>query len=478
MTRRCGYFIVMAVLLLGNIKQAMAQNLNTLRISKDDHLLLQVDLLSSKNALDSILKAAGVNASPEQLKKGDFDPLAKDHWRLVERHQNVVRFDRSLNELNDNSPDHLDVLSLDIPQIGGKPGYPADVKFGVNKYANITVYELPSGLTRFMLPGYTDAKRVFLAGNFNDWSTLRTPMQETDGGWIIDVKLEPGVYQYKFIIGGRWSTDPNNLQYADDRAGNTNSVYFKYNYTFKLKGHNDAHRVTIAGDFNNWIGNDLIMDKTADGWQKEVYLGYGKHEYRFVVDRNEIADPANPAQEKDANGNVNSVIRLGETIHFRLKGYNEAKKVFVAGNFNNWNPEELRLKKTKDSWALPVVLSPGNYGYKFIVDGNWIPDPSNGNYTVENGKENSFIAVKPNYTFHLKGHAEAKSVILTGNFIQWDPHGYTMSRDGDDWVISLYLKPGKYLYKFIVDGQWMLDPGNRYWERDHDRNSNSVLWVE
>ncbi|HVS94743.1 MAG TPA: hypothetical protein VHE59_22040 [Mucilaginibacter sp.] len=478
MAKRWGYIIVVIILLLSNIKPAMAQSRNTLRITNDNHLLLQLDLQSSKKTLDSILSIAGVNAKPEQLQKGDFSALIKDHWRLVERDENIVRFDRSLNELNNNPPNNPYEISLNIPQVEGKPGYPAEVKYGVNKFANITVYELPSGFTRFMLPGYTNAKRVFLAGSFNSWSTLNSPMQKTDGGWIIDLKLEPGVYQYKYIIGGRWSTDPNNRQNADDGAGNTNSVYFKYNYTFKLKGHNEAHRVTIAGDFNNWIGNDLIMDKTSDGWQKELYLGYGKHEYRFIADGNGIPDPANPVQEKDNDGNINSVITLGETIHFKLKGYNEAKKVFVAGDFNKWNPEELRLKKTRDGWTLPMVLSPGNYGYRFIVDGNWMQDPQNRNSVVENDKENSLVSVKPNYTFHLKGHTDAKSVILTGNFINWDPRGYTMSRDGDEWVISLYLKPGKYLYKFITDGQWMTDPGNRYWERDNDRNSNSVLWIE
>jgi 1,4-alpha-glucan branching enzyme len=482
MIKRYGHILVLVVLLLGSISPVMAQDHNNLRITEDDHLLLQIDLQSSKKTLDSILRIAGVTAKPEALQKGDFAALIKDHWRLVSHQNDIVQFDRSLNELNNNPPNSPYEISLEIPQIDGKPGYPANVKYGVNRYSKITVYQLPSGLTRFMLPGFTNVKRVFLAGNFNSWSTLKSPMQKTDGGWIIDVKLEPGIYQYKYIIGGRWSTDPNNRQTADDGAGNVNSVYYKYNYIFRLKGHTDAHRVIVTGDFNDWNTKDLIMDKTGDGWQKELYLGDGKHKYLFMVDGKAIPDPTNPVQEKNENesleSGVNSVITLGEIIHFKLKGYAEAGKVFVAGNFNNWNPNEFRLKKTKDGWALPMVLSAGNYGYRFIVDGNWMQDPQNPNSVVENGQENSFIAVKPNYTFRLKGHSDARSVKLSGTFLNWDPNGYTMKHVGDEWVISLNLKPGKYLYKFIVDGEWILDPGNEFWERNAERTGNSVLWIE
>src|ERR1700759_1860819 len=116
MIKRLGYIIVMAILLFSSIRPAMAQSRNSLRITNDDHLLLQMDLQSSKKTLDSILSIAGVSAKPEQLQKGDFSAVTKDRWRLVEHHDNIVRFDRSLNELNNNLPDNLDVLNLDIPQ--------------------------------------------------------------------------------------------------------------------------------------------------------------------------------------------------------------------------------------------------------------------------------------------------------------------------------------------------------------------------
>ncbi len=154
------------------------------------------------------------------------------------------------------------------------------------------------------------------------------------------------------------------------------------------------------------------------------------------------------------------------------------KKVVLTGDFNNWDKDKLRLKRTGDVWILALTLSKGNYSYSFIVDGKWVNDPHNGYQITEKGQTESFLAVKPNYTFRLKGHGDLKKVILAGTFNNWNPNGYTMERHGDEWSIALRLKPGKYLYKFIVDGQWIKDPGNKHWEQNTEHSGNSVLWIE
>ena len=478
MKRGYGYIVFIAVLLLSNIQTAIAQSRNYLRITDDNHLVLQMDIQSPKKTLDSILTIAGVSTTADQIQKANFTAFDKDGWTVVDHEGSLYHFDRALEKLNENPPKDPYIISLQIPQIEGKPGYPAQVNYGVNRFAKITVYQLPSGLTRFILPGYERAKRVMLSGNFNSWSTLKGQMTKTDGGWIIDLKLAAGVYQYKYIIQGRWTTDPNNLQDANDGNGNTNSVYYKYNYTFKLKGYPSAHKVTVAGDFNNWNADELIMERHGNIWEKQLYLGDGKHSYRFMVDGQLVDDPANTIREKDDDGKTNSVLTVGEVVHFKLKGYGGAQKVSIAGDFNNWVPNKIFLKKTSDGWTLPMILNPGNYGYKYIVDDRWIADPENQNYMVKDGIENSFIAAKPNYIFRLNGFKNAKSVKLTGTFIDWDKRGYTMARNGDEWTIRVNLKPGKYLYRFIVDGKWIRDPDNSYWEQDDHDNDNSVLWIE
>ncbi|MCM8801240.1 MAG: glycogen-binding domain-containing protein [Candidatus Omnitrophica bacterium] len=74
----------------------------------------------------------------------------------------------------------------------------------------------------------------------------------------------------------------------------------------------------------------------------------------------------------------------------------QAKKVYLAGSFNNWNPKTISAKKDKSgNWTAKVDLRPGRYEYKFIVDGNWTVDPCASAYVTNNfGTQNSVIEIK------------------------------------------------------------------------------------
>ena len=55
---------------------------------------------------------------------------------------------------------------------------------------------------------------------------------------------------------------------------------------------------------------------------------------------------------------------------------------------------------------------------------------------------------------------EARDVFLAGTFNDWDPNGIVMERQDDGtWRTELELAPGRYEYKFIVDGVWCCEPG-------------------
>jgi len=440
-----------------------------------DHIILLLDLNRPDDSLDSLLTNAGV-AKPEikNIKNGNYRALQKAGWNTVLMPGNKLRIDRPLTSV----PPGKAFAVIQQNQIPFRPGYPVEL-YGVNNFARVTVHELPNGLTRFFVPGRSNTKRVMLSGSFNDWSTLKGLMLKTDSGWIKDVKLEPGAYEYKYIFDGNWAIDGNNNLHRDDGAGNTNSVYYRYNFTFKLTGYGNAHRVVVIGSFNNWNPNQLIMEPVHDGWQLNLYLHDGMHLYRFLVDGNPITDPDNRLISKDVSGNKNSVLNLGATVSFRLSGFDNAKHVYVAGDFNNWVPDELVMKRVGNAWVYTRVFAAGNYQYKFIVDGQWMVDPTNPHTARLKGETNSLITVGPNHIFSLKGYANARSVSLSGTFNNWDHSGYTMEHKGDEWVISMRLKPGKQLYKFIVNGDnWIIDPGNKLWEQNAEHTGNSVLWME
>jgi cyclomaltodextrinase len=55
----------------------------------------------------------------------------------------------------------------------------------------------------------------------------------------------------------------------------------------------------------------------------------------------------------------------------------EHKSVQIAGAFNNWNPKSNPLQKIGKEWQADLLIDPGVYQYKVVIDGNWILDPYN-----------------------------------------------------------------------------------------------------
>jgi len=62
----------------------------------------------------------------------------------------------------------------------------------------------------------------------------------------------------------------------------------------------------------------------------------------------------------------------------------EAERVILAGDFNNWDVDNLLMKRDKKgAWGASFALPPGRYEYRFRVDGVWHDDP-NAHEMVEN----------------------------------------------------------------------------------------------
>ena len=56
---------------------------------------------------------------------------------------------------------------------------------------------------------HSSAKAVFLAGSFNNWSPVATPMTRENGGhWTVSLPLTPGHHEYKFVVDGQWYCEP------------------------------------------------------------------------------------------------------------------------------------------------------------------------------------------------------------------------------------------------------------------------------
>ena len=68
--------------------------------------------------------------------------------------------------------------------------------------------------------------------------------------------------------------------------------------------------------------------------------------------------------------------------------------VKVAGTWNNWKPQNLIYNQQDDTWMLSLNLKPGTYQYKYIIDGDWIHDPSKRWIEDDKGNVNNVIVVE------------------------------------------------------------------------------------
>jgi 1,4-alpha-glucan branching enzyme len=69
------------------------------------------------------------------------------------------------------------------------------------------------------------ATKVFVAGSFNDWSPVATPLTRNDPGiWTGTVNLNPGEYEYRFVMDGVWSDDPANTTRRCNEFGTQNCI--------------------------------------------------------------------------------------------------------------------------------------------------------------------------------------------------------------------------------------------------------------
>ena len=294
------------------------------------------------------------------------------------------------------------------------------------------------------------AKSVNVAGEFNAWSTSADALaKQVDGSFRLVKTLAPGRYAYKFVIdGSEWKPDTGAPEGVDDGFGGKNSL---------------------------------------------VVVGTGS------------AAPAAAVKTTAAPTSV-AATATGDGATFRYVG--AASSVNVAGEFNAWSTSADALTKQPDgSWTITKKLAPGRYTYKFVVDGGtWKEDPS-AKETVDDGfgGKNAIMVVGTGAgaaaamatpaptmaaptpvattatgdgaTFRYVG--AASSVNVAGEFNAWSTSGDALTKQTDgSWAITKKLAPGRYAYKFVVDGgTWKEDPSAKETVDDGFGGKNAIMVV-
>lgn len=144
--------------------------------------------------------------------------------------------------------------------------------------------------------------------------------------------------------------------------------------------------------------------ETATDGQKEAYSQEEEAVSEMAETEHHEPEPSQPQPEAAASeerlaaklSDYYGVSQVNDAVMF-VTLYPRAQSVQVAGDFNNWKPEEAPLHKVGDSgiWQVQMKLPAGRYRYRLVVDGQWQQDPYN-EWTELNpfGGYNSVLEVK------------------------------------------------------------------------------------
>ena len=87
------------------------------------------------------------------------------------------------------------------------------------------------------------------------------------------------------------------------------------------------------------------------------------------------------------------------------------------------------------------------------------------------------IAAPQEMTFTLEA-PEAEHVLLTGDFNDWTRDGSEMDSIGGVWTKVVKLLPGRYRYRYVVDGRWQNDPSNPVAEPNPYGGYDSIVVID
>ena len=103
------------------------------------------------------------------------------------------------------------------------------------------------------------------------------------------------------------------------------------------------------------------------------------------------------------------------------------------------------------------------------------PQPQSAASTQQSGQKETATALRREACFRINAPS-ARAVKIAGDFTEWDktPLNLQSTEDGN-WQLKMQLPPGRYSYRFLVDGEWHDDPINTEREPNPFGSYNSVL---
>eukprot|EP01124_Arcella_intermedia_P023784 TRINITY_DN3852_c0_g1_i1.p1 TRINITY_DN3852_c0_g1~~TRINITY_DN3852_c0_g1_i1.p1 ORF type:complete len:393 (-),score=102.46 TRINITY_DN3852_c0_g1_i1:23-1201(-) len=128
-----------------------------------------------------------------------------------------------------------------------------------------------------------------------------------------------------------------------------------------VKGRNEPANIIQVLEVISQLQNQKLEDLAQVIYKNSKQVFFPQH-------------PINQEQRSSAIEQLKCV-----TLSWKFGG----EEVFVAGSWNNWKKERMERKDSNANWLKQFQLKPGEYLYKFIVDGVWTFDASQPHQTQD-----------------------------------------------------------------------------------------------
>ncbi|MEE1196490.1 MAG: type I pullulanase [Lachnospiraceae bacterium] len=374
----------------------------------------------------------------------------------------------------------------------------------------------------------TSASKVMLAGSMNEWSTTATKMEEENNVFTYTTELTPGIYEYKYVVDGKWINDPENPLLMVSSDSNTNNIIIvtgledsivrvvkgtetelpsqldyvtedgsveekEVTYSLKTADASDyiqlnENRITVSRSYAE--ESIELTAETEDGQESVVKLALSDaeltecpikihfvnalgwdsvyaHTWKELGEEDETIStwPGNAlAQDED-----NSLFYTLEVDYLPVEdeslGYFFHNGEGTQTTDLSVSYEDMILNDSVELWVVPDTTDEeGKYVCSVLTTA---PDLSDIIISPEvNGTQ---------VTFRYQDSTSAK-VALAGTMNGWSTTANSLTKDENGiFTCTVDLEPGIYQYKYVLGGTtWINDPQN---PTTVGKDSNSVVVV-
>ncbi|AEJ60447.1 hypothetical protein Spith_0160 [Spirochaeta thermophila DSM 6578] len=189
----------------------------------------------------------------------------------------------------------------------------------------------------------------------------------------------------------------------------------KNRLVFTFQGSTRTRSVGIAFSFERFRTVHLMARNPSRIFFYVLDPPEDRFTYRLVVDGVWMADPSNPVVVEDEDGVRLSLVSLPprpaeEAGPVPLEGeiaflfrYTPGRRVFLVGEFCNWDPFLLPMEEVEPGlYRKTLSLPAGTYAYYFLADGKRIADPENPRRVYLDAIPVSLVEVPPRISARLQ----------------------------------------------------------------------------